>query len=307
MRQRRRIGVYGICRDEAGRVLMARSSAKASVAGVWQIPGGGVDHGEGPLEALVREFAEETGLSVAVTRLFGVRSSLVEMPERDQLVHHDRIVFEVTASGGELRAETAGTTDAVRWFAPDELVGLPMLPWVTRLLGAGVAVGGEPGDWASAVAGSTPVVARTPVTHVQRFAAYGLTRDLADRILLTRIAHGYPGAGSWHLPGGGTDFGESAAEGLARELAEETGQQGDVGELLSVTHFHNPVAYGPEKRPIDWHTVRTVFRVIVTTPTEPIVHERDGSTDMAAWFSLVEARKLNLNKLAQRVITDYAT
>ncbi len=306
MWQRRRTGVYGICRDDTGRILLVRSSPTARVPRLWQIPGGGVDHGEDPVQALAREFAEETGLSIAVRRPVGVYFNLVEDPKREQLVHHDRVVFDVEITGGSLRPEPDGSSDAAGWFTPTEIAGLPLMSWTARLLDVPTEIGDEPADWPAAVAASRPVVPDGPITQVQRFAAYGLVRDPGGRILLTRIAAGYPGAGSWHLPGGGTDFGESAVQGLARELAEETGQRGDVGELLSITHFHNPAAYGPEKRPIDWHTVRTIFRVLVTVPTDPIVHEQSGSTDRAAWFTLAEARSLNLNRLARTVMTDYA-
>jgi len=306
MRQRRRIGAYGICRDETGRILLVHSSRLASRPGVWQIPGGGVDHGEHPAHALTREFAEETGLTITIERLAGVRFDLFELPDRDQLVHHDRIIYDVRVEGGELRNEANGTTDQVRWFADGELADLTMLSWTAQLLGVGIPAPGEITDVATAVAASEPVASDEPVTHVQRFAAYGLTRDPAGRILLTRIAPGYPGAGSWHLPGGGIDFGESAAVGLARELAEETGQVGEVGELLLIEHFHNPAAYGPEKRAIDWHTVRSVFRVTVSDPSNPVVHDQGGSTDRAAWFALADLQGLNLNKLARAVVTSYA-
>src|SRR5205823_13930505 len=88
--------------------------------------------------------------------------------------------------------------------------------------------------------------------RVQRFAAYALARDPAGRILLTLIAPGYPGAGRWHLPGGGTDFGEAPTAGLLRELIEETGQIGRVEGLIAVSHRHHPAAIGWEGFPIDW-------------------------------------------------------
>jgi ADP-ribose pyrophosphatase YjhB (NUDIX family) len=185
-----------------------------------------------------------------------------------------------------------------RWYSPAELDALPLVPWMRRAVGL-------PADPPGRAPRSQRPGGR--VTRVQRFAAYGLVRDPTGRILLTRIAAGYPGAGTWHLPGGGTDFGESAAEGLIRELREETGQRGDVGELLAIEHFHNPAAYGPEKRPIDWHTVRTIFRVTVTRPTDPVVHERGGSTDDAAWMSISDATELQLNKLARSAIDRYVS
>lgn len=299
--------MYGICRDASGRLLLARASGHSSRQGKWQVPGGGVDHGEDPLDALRREFSEETGLEVRPVRLVDVRFELVPMRDTDELVHHDRIVFEVEVTGGELRPENeAGTTDAVDWFAPDELPHVPMMRWSARLLGV-VPEDPDGADTArAAVAGSTPWVPDPEQERFQRFSAYGLVSDPSGRILLTRIAEGYPGAGTWHLPGGGTDFGESASEGLRREMREETGQDGVVGDLLAVAHLHNPSAYGPERRSLDWHTVRSIFRVSVAEPTDPEVFERNGSTDAVGWFKPDELEKLNLNRFARSVISDYA-
>ena len=79
----------------------------------------------------------------------------------------------------------------------------------------------------------------------QRFAAYGLVTEPNGRVLLTLIADGYPGAGRWHLPGGGTDFGEAAADGLRREIVEETGQKAEITGLLSASHRYRRSAIGP--------------------------------------------------------------
>lgn len=307
MRQRRMIGVYGMCVDDAGRVLLVRSSPASYRAGEWLVPGGGVGHGEDPMRAVVREFVEQTGLTVGVDRLRGIRSDLVAKPDRDQLVHFDRIVFDVRVTGGELHAETGDVADGARWCTPDEWRALPLRPWVARLLA------GEPRDdvafdetAALELAASTPVGRDERVTAVQRFSAYGLVQDPSGRFLLTRIADGYPGAGTWHLPGGGTDFGESAAAALRREILEETGQDAVVGELLAVTHTHNPVAFGPERRALDWHTVRSIFRVTVPTPSVPRILDVGGSTDQAAWYTRAEIARLSLNKLARTVVAGYA-
>jgi ADP-ribose pyrophosphatase YjhB (NUDIX family) len=53
------MGVAGIAEDEKGRVLLVRHSYTAG----WALPGGGVDHGEPPETAVIRELREEVGLS----------------------------------------------------------------------------------------------------------------------------------------------------------------------------------------------------------------------------------------------------
>jgi 8-oxo-dGTP diphosphatase len=301
IRQGRKISVYGVCRDDAGRLLLVQAAATSSFPGSWNLPGGGIEHGESPVGALRREFAEETGFGIAIGALVDVRSDVVRAPAGDRIVHVDRIVFDVEPIGGSLRAETGGSTDDVAWFTRDELAQVPLLPWLAAFLDY---PGPRPLD--PAIAAATAVEVRDPAAvRFQRFSVYGVVRDPAGRVLLTRIAPGYPGAGHWHLPGGGTDFGETARDGLLREVREETGQKAEIGDLREVVHMHNPHAYGPEQRPIDWHTVRAIFDAYVPEPTDPFVDLTGGSTDQVAWFTPAEVRQLKLNRLAQAVLVDH--
>src|SRR5207249_3935346 len=59
---RTRVGGYALCTDDDGRVLLARLSAIEVDVGAWTLPGGGIDFGEHPDDAVIRELAEETGL-----------------------------------------------------------------------------------------------------------------------------------------------------------------------------------------------------------------------------------------------------
>lgn len=283
----RRIGAYGLCRDAAGRVLLARNSGLSTFPGLWTLPGGGVEQGEDPDDTVVREFAEETGLTVRVTGLRAVTSDVFRLPHTDTWEHTDRIIYDVAPAGGSLRNEAEGTTELVDWVVPD---GLPLMPFTARVLGLPGAESDIPDE--------DGPVAPTP-GRGQRFGAYGVVTDPAGRILLTRIAEGYPGAGLWHLPGGGTDHGELPEAALARELVEETGQRGRVTELLATSHRYDPAALGPEGVPVDWHVVRVLFRVLVDAPTEPVVTEQaGGSTAAAGWFDQITARDLPLTEIA---------
>ncbi|GIF06452.1 NUDIX domain-containing protein [Actinoplanes siamensis] len=286
----RRTAAYGVARSADGSVLLTRGSDRSAFPGVWSLPGGGVDHGEHPADAVVREVAEETGLAVAVTGVRAVVADVVALPD-GPLEHTDRIVYDVTVTGGDVRAETDGTTDLAQWVTHAEVAARPLLPFTARTLGVQFEAPGEvPHD-------DEPVLR---ADRVQRFGAYGWVTDPAGRILLARITQGYPGGGQWHLPGGGTDFGETPEQGLIRELYEETSQRGRIDGLLSVGHRYDPAALGPEGVPMDWQVIRVVYRVRVDEPVIARVTEAaGGSTDRASWFTRGEVAELQLTELAQ--------
>ena len=102
------LGVEGIVFDEAGRVLLTQRRDLP----FWCLPGGQLEAGETPMEAVVREVAEETGLEVEVERLVGVYC----MP-RWQAGGATILLFRCSRQGGALQL-TSETID-VGYFAPD--------------------------------------------------------------------------------------------------------------------------------------------------------------------------------------------
>ena len=126
-----------------------------------------------------------------------------------------------------------------------------------------------------------------------RIAAYALCLD-AGRLLLARIAPGYSDPGSWTLPGGGLEFGETPEVGVLRELEEETGLRGETAALLAV----DSEVFGPRPgRESYLQSLRIVYRVRVTGGD--IRNERDGSSDECAWVPLEDIAGLRLVNLAE--------
>jgi len=282
-----------MCEDESDKVLLVRASSASGTPGVWSLPGGAVQHGEHPEITVVRETAAETGLSVAVDELLDVRADVRALPERDITIHTDRLIYRVAVRGGRIVERFGHQTDLARFVSRDEAAGLVVRPFTAVALGLPASssdlVPDEPPDLPSFHA----VRGRDGLHEAQRFAAYAVAVDPSGNVLLTRVSPGYPGAGRWHLPGGGTDYGESPSPALLRELREETGQQGVLGELLGAASHRDAAQIGPEGYPIDWHGVRVFYRVQVPEPSVPTVHDVGGSTSGARWFAPEELSALD--------------
>jgi ADP-ribose pyrophosphatase YjhB (NUDIX family) len=122
---RQRIAAYALVVDDAGRTLLVRGT---NARGWWFLPGGGVEHGEHPEQAAIRETAEETGYTIALAELLVVDSEVLDGR------HSVRLIYRGTVTGGDLRCEQDGSSDVARWIEPDGIAELPPAPFVARLL-----------------------------------------------------------------------------------------------------------------------------------------------------------------------------
>ncbi|MEU2617281.1 (deoxy)nucleoside triphosphate pyrophosphohydrolase [Streptomyces sp. NPDC007157] len=108
-----RIVVVGAALLDAGRLLAARRSAPPELAGRWELPGGKVEPGETPEQALVRELHEELGVAAEPTaRVPG------EWPLRPPYVLQ---IWTAALAPGSPAPKPLQDHDELRWLTPDEL------------------------------------------------------------------------------------------------------------------------------------------------------------------------------------------
>lgn len=104
-------------------MLIAQRPAHKQLGGLWEFPGGKVEPGEGPEEALVRELMEELGLIVACDALEPFAFASHPYPDFHLLMP----LYIVTRWQGEptLNRDAAA---ALAWVRARELRDYPMPP-----------------------------------------------------------------------------------------------------------------------------------------------------------------------------------
>ena len=120
---RTRLGSYAVTFDDTGRVLLCRLSADEVEAGAWTLPGGGVEFGEHPDAAVLRELEEEAGLTGRIDDVLGIFSRVYPRSRAADGgdLHFVGFLYRVTPTGGDLRDEVDGSTDTCAWFEASAL------------------------------------------------------------------------------------------------------------------------------------------------------------------------------------------
>ncbi len=206
----RRVGGRLLLIDPDGRLLLIHERTDDGAATFWITPGGGLEPGETPQQAAVRETYEETGIEITLLPDAPVAHSRVRSWRGDGVTYEQTDHFFTVSVAAGLTFAPAGLTDVERdlwlgnrWWTPAELRASDETF--------------VPADVAELVQSVGPI-SRT-----------------AGRVLLIES---YVDVGTasthWITPGGGAEPGESPADAAARELLEETGVRVELGDADAV-------------------------------------------------------------------------
>jgi 8-oxo-dGTP diphosphatase len=114
--------------DADGRVLLQQRPAGKSLAGLWEFPGGKLEAGETPEDALIRELEEELGIAVPHACLAPAAFASAPLGERHLLL----LLYVARKWVGVPRALEA---TALKWVRPADMHALPMPPADRPLIG----------------------------------------------------------------------------------------------------------------------------------------------------------------------------
>jgi ADP-ribose pyrophosphatase YjhB (NUDIX family) len=117
--------VGALVTDDEGRLLLVRR-ARDPYGGTWDVPGGFLDEGEAPLDALRRELREETGLEIEPVELVDVR--LDRYGDGPDVATTLNLYWTARPAGGE--AVAGDDAAEVHWFPreavpPEDEIGFP--------------------------------------------------------------------------------------------------------------------------------------------------------------------------------------
>lgn len=114
--------------DRDGRVLLQQRPAGRQMAGLWEFPGGKVDPGERPEEALIRELKEELGIDTDEACLAPATFASASLGERHLLL----LLYVCRKWRGAPQALDAS---ALKWLRPQQMFSLEMPPADKPLIG----------------------------------------------------------------------------------------------------------------------------------------------------------------------------
>lgn len=128
-----RVGSYGLIIKDKKIALIKK--ARGGYKGLLAIPGGGIEHGESPEDALVREIKEEAGVDVINYELLGVKTNRLIWHDDifNEDLHQVGILYKVELKDYTLRESGDGLdSDGCKFYDIDKLSKNEITPFTLK-------------------------------------------------------------------------------------------------------------------------------------------------------------------------------
>jgi len=127
--------VVGLITNRKGEILLARRNQPdiPQEHNKWEFVGGGIDFGETPEQALVREVKEESGLDIRIIRLLPkvyIQNWLEQNPQRQIII----LSYECEVTGGQLKSGDSEIFE-LKFVPVEEIKSYDCLPNVDTIVG----------------------------------------------------------------------------------------------------------------------------------------------------------------------------
>lgn len=110
-------------------LVLKRADSTRYMPGLWDIPGGTIEAGESPEQALLREVSEEVGIDVEIGEILYVFNNMSQFPDRQTF----QMVFNAKFCGGEVKLNPREHSE-YGWKTFSEIAGLNCIGFLSGFL-----------------------------------------------------------------------------------------------------------------------------------------------------------------------------
>lgn len=129
---KQKLSVRAIVSEDDSTLLLKRSSGRESILGMYELPGGKLNYGEQPEDALRRYLHDDVGIHIQSAQLFDA-VTYIDRDDRD--VQYGVLVYNVTPSSQRHPMKLGGSYNKYKWYSRTNLQHNEMTDLTQLLLG----------------------------------------------------------------------------------------------------------------------------------------------------------------------------
>ena len=107
--------------EKDNKILLVKEGQAGADTGMWNQPGGWIEIGESPIETVIHEVKDETGLEFEPTALLGIYSLQKQKKKSSNFIQFEKFVFKGKVVGGDIDNRDKKEISEVRWFSKEEI------------------------------------------------------------------------------------------------------------------------------------------------------------------------------------------